>query len=183
MSMTDPEIERIERIPMSWEEFVDNDDPRPTEYYGGCLVVMSPPSKPHQRIIMRLRDLLLPTVPAGHELLSGWGWSPAGVQEYLIPDLMIFPETDEDFALRGRALLVVEVLSTNRRDDLVAKHYRYGKWGADSYWIVDRRDHQVLTYRLEEDHFVETGRFTGGRATLTYDAVEVPVDVDALLAS
>ena len=75
-----------------------------------------------------------------------------------------------------------ERLSTNRRDDLVAKHYRYGKWGAESYWIVDRRDHQVLTYRLEDDHFIETGRFTGGQVMLTYGDVKVPVDIDELLA-
>lgn len=40
----------------------------------------------------------------------------------------------------------------------------------------------MLTYRLEDDHFIETGRFTGGQVMLTYGDVKVPVDIDELLA-
>ncbi len=77
--------------------------------------------------------------------------------------------------------LVVEILSSNRRDDLVGKLNRYAQWGAPAYWIVDPRDHVILTHRLEDGYFVETGRYTDGPATLTYGDVKVPVDVDALL--
>ncbi|WP_292649984.1 hypothetical protein [Nocardioides sp.] len=39
----------------------------------------------------------------------------------------------------------------------------------------------MLTHDLREGYFVETGRFTGGMARLTYGETVVPVDVDALL--
>lgn len=45
----------------------------------------------------------------------------------------------------------------------------------------DEHRQPVLTHDLREGYFVETGRFTGGMARLTYGETVVPVDVDALL--
>ncbi len=172
----------LRRIPMSWEDFLDHDYPERSEYYGGCLVVMPPASKKHQQIAKRLERLVDAVLPAGAETLQSLGWSPLAVKEHLIPDLTVFrDEVDED-VFSGTPLLVVEVLSTNRRDDLVGKVQRYAAWGAPSYWIVDPRDHQILTMELSDGIYLETGRFTGGEATLRYGEIEVPVDIDALLA-
>ncbi|WP_275580087.1 Uma2 family endonuclease [Nocardioides nitrophenolicus] len=165
---------------MSWEDFLDR--PETGEYYGGCLVVMPPASKQHQRIVMRLTHLLAGGLPSGAEVLPSLGWSPRGVREYLIPDLTVFRDESDEAVFAGIPLLVVEVLSTNRRDDLVGKVQRYAAWRSPSYWIVDPRDHQVLTMDLVDGLYLETGRFTSDRATLRYGDIEVPVDIDALLA-
>ena len=93
------------------------------------------------------------------------------------------PLSEEDFTTAIEELgNVVEILSTNRRDDLVGKVQRCSAWRSPSYWIVDPRDHQVLTMELVEGVHLETGRVIGGQVTLRYGDVEVPVDIDALLA-
>jgi Uma2 family endonuclease len=170
----------LTRVPMSWDEYLALED-TPGEYYGGSLVTMAPPGRNHQRIMFDLQTLLHHHLAPGTAVTQAWGWSPDGVREELIPDLMVHDETEEERTLRTTPHLVVEILSSNRRDDLVGKLNRYAQWGAPTYWIVDPRDHVILTHRLEDGYFVETGRFTDRLATLTYGEVEVPVDIDALL--
>lgn len=170
----------LTRVPMSWDEYLALED-TPGEYYGGSLVTMAPPGQAHQRITFELQMLIRQHLAPGTSVTQAWGWTPNGVREELIPDLMVHDKTDEQRTLRTTPHLVVEVLSSNRRDDLVGKLNRYAQWGAPAYWIVDPRDHVILTHRLEDGYFVETGRFTDGAATLTYGEVEVPVDVDVLL--
>lgn len=170
------------RIPMTWEEYLAHDELVPSEYYGGSLVMVPAPSVRHQHIIGRVYDLIRTHLAPGHTATFGAGWSPDGVQEELIPDLMVHrPTTDR--VVRTPPALVVEVLSSNRSDDLVGKMNRYAAWGAPSYWVVDPRDRVVLEYELVEGHFVEIGRHVDGVVTLHYgEAIEVPADLDALFA-
>ncbi|MGY0541033.1 Uma2 family endonuclease [Nocardioides sp. YJ-D4] len=170
----------LTRVPMSWDEYLALED-TPGEYYGGSLVTLAPPGRKHQRIMFELQTLIRHHLAPGTDVTQAWGWSPNDVREELIPDLMVHVQTDEERTLTSTPHLVVEILSSNRRDDLVGKLNRYAQWGAPAYWIVDPRDHVILTHRLEDGYFVETGRYTDGPATLTYGDVKVPVDVDALL--
>lgn len=173
--------DELQRFPMTWEEYLEA-DVVPSEYYGGALVVAAQPSQRHQQIQFRLQTLLHQHVEQGTQVTAGWGWIPTGVREELGPDLMVHDETDEQRALSGVPHLVVEIVSSNRNNDYVAKVQRYAKWGAPCYWIVDPRDHEVVTMDLVDGLYVQTGRFKSGSATLRYGAVEVPVDVDDLLA-
>lgn len=182
MAVTFQAPDDLQRIPMSWEDFLRHDYPGDSEYLGGCLIRMAPATKQHQKIIKRLERLLDANLPAHAQSLQSLGWSPRGVHEHLVPDLLVFRDDDGGPLFSGKPLLVVEVVSTDRRGDLVAKRQRYAAWGAPSYWIVDQREHEVITLRLADGEFVETGRFSGGRAVLRYGEVEVPVDIDELLA-
>lgn len=182
MTIARPDHDTIVRVPMSWEDYLALDEPCPSEYYGGALVVKGGPTRRHQTIIGRLLRLLYSHSGEGTHVLAGWGWSPVGVRELLIPDVMVFDDTDDEDCLSGTPRLVIEVLSTNRSDDLMAKMQRYARWGAPDYWVVDPRDGLVLTYGLHDGIYVEAGRFTSGDARLTYGDVEVPVDIDELLA-
>lgn len=173
--------DEIRRIPMSWHDYLALDDDTHGEYYEGALVVVPPPSRRHQIIQYQLQKLIERHLPSGTAVIQSWGWSPGGIREELVPDLMVHELTSEQRSFSGVPLLVVEILSTNRRDDLVAKLNRYAQWGAPSYWIVDPRDHQILTHELRDGYYVETGRFTGGDAALRYGEVTVTVDVDELL--
>jgi len=172
----------LQRFPMSWEEYLTLDEPVPSEYFGGALVVSAAPSQHHQAIEFRLQMLLHQHLSPGTEVNHGWGWSPTDAREELIPDLMVHGPTDEQRALRGIPYLVVEIVSSNRAKDLVAKVQRYAAWGAPSYWIVDPRDGVVITLALRNGLYVETARHTAGTAVLTYDEVRVPVDLDELFA-
>lgn len=80
--------------------------------------------------------------------------------------------------------LLVEVLSSNRRDDLVSKVSRYAAWGAPDHWVLDPRDHAVLTFRNVGGVFELTERLTGGNAVGSFGPADrrVRVAVDALLA-
>lgn len=168
------------RMPMAWEEYLALDDVR-GEYRGGELVVSAAPGRGHQRIVFDLAKLLEPTLPSGAALTLGWGWSPVGVREELVPDLMVHPPTEEDVRFTGIPLLVVEVVSTNRRADLVEKTTRYAAWGARSYWVLDPRDHEVHAFDHVDGLFVQTAHTSSGQVTLTYGDAAVEVDLDTLL--
>ncbi|MCR1784244.1 Uma2 family endonuclease [Nocardioides carbamazepini] len=173
--------DEMQRFPMTWEEYLAA-DVVPSEYYGGALVVAAQPSQRHQDVEFRLQLILVRHLAPGTKVTRGWGWIPTGVREELGPDLMVHDVTEEQRALSGIPHLVVEVVSSNRGNDYVAKAQRYAAWGAPSYWIVDPRDHVVVTMELVDGLYVETGRFTSGQATLRYGEVEVSLDIDELLA-
>ncbi|WGX95591.1 Uma2 family endonuclease [Nocardioides sp. L-11A] len=173
--------DEMQRFPMTWEEYLAA-DVVPSEYFGGALVVAAQPSQRHQQIQFRLQVLLNDHLAPGTQVTGGWGWIPTGVREELGPDLMVHDVTEEQRALSGVPHLVVEIVSSNRANDYIAKVQRYAAWGAPSYWIVDPRDHEVTTMRLVDGFYRETGRFASGQVVLAYGDVEVPVDIDALLA-
>lgn len=180
MSLSLSETEQY--IPMSWDDYLELDDTVRGEYLGGFFVVSSRPNMRHERIINRLSVAIDATIPPGVERFNNLGWSPAGVHEEVGPDILVVPPNDDFLSFTGTPLLVVEVMSTNRRRDLVDKLERYQAWGLRDYWIVDPRDSALLIFRRQGDELVETGRLTEGRTTLTYAEVEVPVDLDVLLA-
>lgn len=174
--------ETEQRVPMAWEEYLQLDEPSPSEYLGGQLVVSPFPNAQHARIIKRLQRVLDDHLPPGAETFTNWGWSPEGVREEVGPDVMVVPATDDAIRFTGVPLLVVEVLSGNRTTDLVEKSQRYFAWGCAHYWVVDPRDEVVLAYAMVEGQVELVGRFKSGEATLSYGEVEVPVDIDELLA-
>lgn len=167
------------RVPMTWERY-RAESPTPSEYYDGAMVVMNSPTRRHQLAISRLERALEASLPTGVVVTAGWGWSPTGIREELIPDLMVHRETSDDRTFSGVPLLVAEVLSSNRRDDLLVKFNRYAGWGAPDYWIVDPRDRVILTYRNVDGTFTESGRHTGGTATLSYGDITVRLRLDTL---
>lgn len=55
--------------------------------------------------------------------------------------------------------LVIEVLSAgnqNRKCDLEAKRQLYARFGVEEYWIVDRENRCVVTFRLHDQILEET---------------------------
>lgn len=169
------------RTPMSWEDYEALEDVR-GEYFGGQLVVTGFPSRRHQRITYELAKLIDETLPPGAEVTPSWGWSPEGVREELGPDLMVHTSQEDKRLTASTPLLVVEVLSSNRRTDLVEKMFRYARWGAATYWTVDPRDHELAVHELHDDMFRVAAVHTSGVVVASYgDHVEVEVDLDALL--
>lgn len=102
-----------------------------------------------------------------------------GIREQLAPDLIVHEVTGGQRSSNG-VPLPAEILSTNRRDHFVAKPNRYAQ-------CEHRRTRSWIRGIIKSwpkicatANWVQTGRFTGGQANLTYSAVTAPVDVDEL---
>lgn len=85
----------LQRFPMSWEEYLTLDEPVPSEYFGGALVVSPRPSQHHHHIEFRLWTILSQHLPPGAEVTGDWAWSPDGAREELGADLMVHEPTIE----------------------------------------------------------------------------------------
>jgi Uma2 family endonuclease len=84
----------------------------------------------------------------------------ASAPDEFVPDVMVHPQTDEDLRFTGLPALVVEVLSSNRGDDLVRKTVKYATVGLPHYWIVDPRDRVLDAYELVDGAYELRARLT-----------------------
>lgn len=162
--------------PMSWQEYAQRTAPPPCEYIDGRLVMVPSPTREHQQVCFRLANALTPVIPAGYDVTVAWAWKPAS--DEFIPDVMVHPRTSENLRFTGLPLLLIEVLSTNRSDDLVLKTGKYAAAGAPHYWVVDLRDRCLDAFTLAPDGLYrpvahidkgETVEIAFGPSTLTPD--------------
>lgn len=74
---------------------------------------------------------------------------------------------------------VCEVLSTNRRNDLVRKKRIYQRHHVGHYWIVDPTDETLAVYRWHADGYLEVLVAERGQRVRAepFDAIELPVGV------
>lgn len=80
---------------------------------------------------------------------------------------------------RGSPDWTCEILSTNKRNDLVKKKRIYHAHHVDHYWIIDPVDETLLVYRWHEDGYVEVlAAERGDRVRAEpFDAIELRVGV------
>lgn len=71
------------------------------------------------------------------------------------PDVMIICDKNKMDGKRcnGAPDFIIEVLSANRRDDLVDKLALYSAHGVREYWIVDPKNEKTLVYFFEKSDF------------------------------
>jgi Uma2 family endonuclease len=130
--------------PMSWDAFLALPDGDRVEFTQGRAVVSPPPTFAHQEICLRLRDALRAGLGTDTIVAVATGWVDAAEQWTRIPDLMVLGRAPADGAVVTEPpLVVVEVLSSNRRSDLVVKAVEYHREGAGQYWVVDPRDQTI----------------------------------------
>ena len=137
----------VNRQPMSWSEFLARPDSDRVEYSEGLAIMNPPPTFAHQEICLRTRDALMAGLGPDAVVAVATGWVNARISWTRIPDLMLLTgaPAGEDI-VTSPPIVVVEVLSTNRRDDLVIKWVEYHREGAGQYWIVDPRDRVIDVY-------------------------------------
>ncbi|WP_406228003.1 Uma2 family endonuclease [Streptomyces anthocyanicus] len=165
------------------------------EIIGGQLLVTPPPDVPHSRALTRL---MRPFIAAGlddgeTEVHQGIGlWLPMDAEDYAIPDLAIV-DTDVDHHLVENNCydpvcfrLVLEVTSSNWRNDLKAKVTAYAAAMVPVYVIVDRKHQRlhVLTDPDCADYSTHRVHSPGETVTLPDSlGAEVTLDVGEILAA
>lgn len=169
------------RTPMTFEDYLRLGEDVRGEYVDGSLVMVPSPTQHHQRVCTRLTVALDAVLPAGSDVSMQWAWSPPGAAAEFIPDVMVHPSVPDGPRFTGVPHLVVEVLSTNRADDLTAKATHYALYGAPHYWIVDPRDHVLLAYELDGAAYRTVATVASGTADLRFATGTLALDIDQLL--
>jgi Uma2 family endonuclease len=120
---------------------------------------------------------------------GGW-WFATEVEIYLSETEVFRPDISgwrrdrmealpEEVPIRVRPDWICEILSKNRRNDLVKKKRSYHAHGVGHYWIIDPVDETLAVHRWHSDGYVEVllaERHERVRAE-PFDAVELPVGV------
>lgn len=76
-------------------------------------------------------------------------------EDLTIPDI-VFVETGkekiiEEQLINGSPNLIIEIVSTNKKQDYVVKKDMYEKFQVKEYWIVDPTEKIILVYLLQEN--------------------------------
>ena len=116
------------------------------EIIGGHLLVTPAPDAAHARALTKL---MRPFIAAGlddgeTEVLQSVGlWLPTGAEDYTIPDLVVVDADIDDHLVENNAYeptcfrLVLEVTSSNWKDDVKTKAAAYAQAKIPVYVIVD----------------------------------------------
>ena len=131
---------------------IAENSPERMELIDGEIVAMASPSRIHQRISSRMYGIIDAYVRNGLcEVLQAVDAKLD--KDIVIPDLMVVcdPSKLDDKRCNGAPDWIVEVLSTNRDDDLVRKYSIYKYAGVREYWIVDPKNQKTLVYFFEKN--------------------------------
>jgi Uma2 family endonuclease len=155
----------------TYEEFAQlPDDGSRYEVIGGELYVTPTPRSLHQKVVIRLSQVL-ESFAVEHGLGEVFGPLDLvlGPDDFLQPDLL-FVRKDRigivnDHKAEAAPDLVIEVLSpATALRDRGLKRERYAQFGVPEYWIVDADARKIEIYRLKENSRrpieVATGSFT-----------------------
>ncbi|HXD31687.1 MAG TPA: Uma2 family endonuclease [Pyrinomonadaceae bacterium] len=143
---------------MTYEEFLEKCDATHAEWVDGEVILMSPPSTRHQRLVLFLCSLLQLYVEA-HELglvLVGpfqmkLAFRPSGRE----PDVLFVAQQRVSLLkknyLDGPADLAIEVMSPDSHSrDRIEKFAEYEQAGVREYWLLDPETRRAGFFVLSE---------------------------------
>lgn len=152
------------------------------EIINGEAVMMAPPSRVHQEVLMELsaqihaylagKKCRVYPAPFAVRLFEKGGDTPEDVDTMVEPDISVVcdPSKLDDAGCKGAPDLVIEILSpSSMRHDRVTKFNLYQQAGVREYWIVDPTQKSVLIFLLEN------GRYTAKEFGDAGDRVQVNV--------
>ena len=132
-------------------------DERWEELIGGKIVMMSPASMNHNRVVRNI-SRIFDNHLNGHtcEAFSDGAAVYLTEEDFFIPDVMVVcdPNKVHDDGIHGAPDLVVEILSpSTAKYDRGRKKDIYEKCGVREYWIVSPVEKTVEQYLLENGKF------------------------------
>jgi Uma2 family endonuclease len=159
------------------------------EIIGGHLLVTPSPDASHARALTKL---MRPFIAAGlddgeTEVLQSVAIKlPTGAEDYCIPDLVVVDADIDDHFIENNAYdpvcfrLVLEVTSSNWRDDLKTKAGAYAEAKVPVYLVVDRKHQRlhVLTEPAGSEYTNHRVHAPGEEVTLP-DSIGAQVVLDA----
>ncbi|MBQ4465229.1 MAG: Uma2 family endonuclease [Oscillospiraceae bacterium] len=124
-----------------------------TELHEGEIVALARPTRMHQRIASRLFAQIDSFIRSNHGRCSVDQEIDVKLTEdtVVVPDVSVTcdPSKLDEKRCNGAPDWVVEILSTNRSNDLIEKLALYQKAGVREYWIVDPKSEKTLVYFFE----------------------------------
>ena len=161
------------------EEFLDlpdTDDRRKMELDEGELYIMPRPRKVHSflehRLYRHIEDWLDSFAEPPAELFSDFlVVLHLELRILLAPDLTIAlkgnPAVSTELMFEGTPDIVIEILSSDRRRDLVRKRQLYAAAGVPEYWIFDPVNDDALLLELRDGEYVQRARLDAGGTVTT----------------
>jgi Uma2 family endonuclease len=189
-------LEHPEPLPMTFAAFIAWTDRQPGEVryelVDGFPVALAQPTNAHNRLMMRLYDVIGPRVRArGCDAYTSGCLVPTRADDTgRVPDLLVTcderDQREDDDAVNARTIrypkLVAEILSaSNDADDLVHKRNEYENLPAiEEYLILDSRRTWARVHRRhpQTGKFIETDYRDGDEIRLV--AIDTMINVDEL---
>ena len=159
-TITDYEL----RIPMSYEDFVDEFHDVHAEWVNGEVIIFMPAATQHQRIVtylMKLLGIYIEFFQLGELFTAPFQMKAPASTSAREPDILFIKSENldklEEQRLAGAADLVIEVVSPESvKRDNEEKFAEYEANGVQEYWIIDsREDHQQVEFWVLD----ENGRY------------------------
>lgn len=149
----------------SYADLQKMDDDNRYEIIEGNLYLMSAPTVTHQMIaedvFVQIYNFLRGKkckafIPPIDVALSKYN-EDKKIKNIVQPDVLVVcdPKKIEKKKIFGAPDLIVEVLSTDRRHDMLYKYNLYQKWGVREYWMIDPDEGIIMPYLLNENGFYE----------------------------
>jgi Uma2 family endonuclease len=168
----------LERVPMSWEQYLKLPERPRAEWVDGVAVIMNaPPGFDHGRSALRLGAVLLDALPDLHVVTE----VQLRMSEDLvrIPDLMVVDTTPANDWVSEPPLMVAEVLSrSTRSEDVLVKSAEYAHFGIGQYWILDPEQRTLEVMRNEENGWFTLVVLDDEHPEVTAVVAGRPVSVD-----
>ena len=145
------------------------------ELMDGEAVMMAPPLRVHQEILMALsrqianfldgKQCKVYPAPFAVRLFEEDDDTSEDVDTMLEPDITVVCDPDklDKYGCKGAPDMVIEILSpSTRRHDLAVKYQLYQRAGVREYWIVDPDTKIVQVFKLEDGLYNAPDVFLAG---------------------
>lgn len=137
----------LQRLRMSWEEYLRLPESAKAEWVDGEVVVRPPVGQPHAFGTARLIAVLVRALPDLDVATEVGVWLPRN--RLRAPDIAVVDHRSEGPWVTEPPVLVVEVLSAaTRSEDTVRKSGEYAVAGIGQYWLLDPDNRTLDVYGL-----------------------------------
>lgn len=181
-------VDRIQRIPMSWEDYLAHDGPEwdHVDWADGFAIMSPQPQRRHGIFEVKLAVLFTTHLREVSVMTECGLRTPRSLRG---PDVMVAPRGLTTYWVETAPILVAEILSpSTRSEDLLRKGPEYAEAGAGQYWVLDPEQRSLEVFTLVDGHWETLALFTDdqptGEVAVSMDGTDhgtVPIDLTDLL--